>query len=52
MPDPFTLFKPSTESVHLDVEHSIRLSNSLSACTSVLGAKSVSQYLILECSAG
>ena len=39
MADPFTLLKPSTKSVHLDVEYSVRLSNSLSACTRVLEVK-------------
>ena len=40
MPEPFRLLEPSTKSVHLDVECSVKLSNS-SSYTSVLGVKSV-----------
>ena len=41
MSDPLTLLGPSTESVNLELEHFARLSNSLSACRVIFGAKSV-----------
>ena len=41
MPALLTLLDPSTVSVHLEFEHSVRLRSSLSACGVTLGAKSV-----------
>ena len=40
MTDPLTLLEPLTESVHLELERSVRLSSSLSACGVKFGVKS------------
>ena len=40
MPKPFILLEPTTESIHLDVQHSIILSNFLLTYTSVVRVKS------------
>ena len=41
MPKQFILLEPLIESVHLHVERSVKLNNSLLACTSVEEVKSV-----------
>ena len=40
MPAPLTLLDPSTESVHLELEHSTKLRSSLSAYGMTFGVKS------------
>ena len=41
MPAPLTLLDPSTVSVHLELERSVRLRSSLLACGVTFGAKSM-----------